>query len=298
MLGIDPTVLMIVLLLIGLGAAMVFIGQMKSRVDKIEAGLVRQSQLFSKFVADTAVMFSGGPQVQAGGPAPEALMTAREVASPTSVGQAGAQFTMENPRDRIPVPDREPSSSEEYESDDSDDDDEDSEADDLSSEGSETEVEEVNGEVEGIQSVDTLETVDLSEPVSTYEGPSDSAVKVVSLEPGEHSQAAISISQMYNLTMMGGPVQVADNEDVRVEELDASSLGEDEESLASVNVNEDDEGAADEEGEKDGDEDTAVMKKMKVADLRSLVVSMNLTTAADASRMKKPELVKLIEDNK
>jgi len=25
---------------------------------------------------------------------------------------------------------------------------------------------------------------------------------------------------------------------------------------------------------------------------------MNLTTAADASRMKKPELVKLIEDNK
>ena len=40
------------------------------------------------------------------------------------------------------------------------------------------------------------------------------------------------------------------------------------------------------------------MKKMKVADLRSLVVSMNLTTAADASRMKKPELVKLIEDNK
>ena len=45
-----------------------------------------------------------------------------------------------------------------------------------------------------------------------------------SFEPGEHSQAAISISQMYNLTMMGGPVQVADNEDVRVEELDASSL--------------------------------------------------------------------------
>ena len=300
MLGIDPTVLMIVLLLIGLGAAMVFIGQMKSRVDKLEAGLVRQGQLFSKFVADTAVMFSSGntapsgvasgglenTAVASGGAAPEALATAREVASPGPRASAGDQFTMENPRSRIPVPDQEQSSSEQYESTDSEDDESEGD-DDLSSEASE--------DLEVAEDLDSVETVDLSVPVDNT---TDTGVKVVSLEPSEPSQAALSISQMYNITMMGGPVPTEDDGEPRVEELDASSLGDEEESLGSVDGRDDDEAAEDDAGEKEGDEDTAVMKKMKVADLRSLVVSMNLSSVAEVAKLKKPELLKLIENNK
>jgi hypothetical protein len=299
MLGIDPTVLMIVLLLIGLGAAMVFIGQMKSRVDKLEAGLVRQGQLFSKFVADTAVMFSSGNPAQigvatdgqenavvaSGGAAPEALATAREVASPGSRASAGDQFTVENPRSRIPIPDQE-QSSEEYESSDSDDDVSEGD-DDLSSEASEA--------LEDAEDLDSVETVDLSGP---YGNSTDTGVKVVSLEPNEPSQAALSISQMYNITMMGGPVPTEDDGEPRVEELDASSLGDEEESLGSVDGKEDDEAAEEEAGEKEGDEDTAVMKKMKVAELRSLVVTMNLSSVAEVAKLKKPELLKLIEDSK
>ena len=300
MLGIDPTVLMIVLLLIGLGAAMVFIGQMKSRVDKLEAGLVRQSQLFSKFVADTAVMFSSGHPGQGGaapgslenadvvhgGAAPEALATAREVASPGPRASSGDQFTMENPRSRIPVPDDDQSSSEEYDSSDSDD--EVSEGDDdLSSEASEA--------AEGVEDLDSVETVDLS---VAYDNSTDAGVKVVSLEPSEPSQAALSISQMYNITMMGGPVPTEDDGEPRVQELDASSLGDEEESLGSVDGKDDDEAAEEDTGEKEGDDDTAVMKKMKVADLRSLVVSMNLSSAGEVAKLKKPELLKLIEDSK
>ena len=50
LLGIDPMVLMIVLLLIGLGASMVFIGQMKSRVDALGNGMKRQQQIMTSFI--------------------------------------------------------------------------------------------------------------------------------------------------------------------------------------------------------------------------------------------------------
>lgn len=299
MLGIDPTVLMIVLLLIGLGAAMVFIGQMKSRVDKLEAGLVRQSQLFSKFVADTAVMFSAGPPpVQGGGgngAAPEALMTARDVVSPATNGAASDQFGMENPRRRIPVPDEE--SDDASQSDESEGEESEGETsdDDLSSEGSESEDEEEVREAD----TDAITQVDLDVSINAYDNSTDSAVKIVSLEPGEPSEAAISISQMYNITMMGGPVPVNDDEaEVRVEELDTSTLDDDDASIGTVEGRDEDEGGADDNDEKDGDEDSAVMKKMKVADLRSLVVTMNISTAIEASKLKKPELLKLIEDHK
>jgi hypothetical protein len=65
-----------------------------------------------------------------------------------------------------------------------------------------------------------------------------------------------------------------------------------------VDGRDDDEAAEDDAGEKEGDEDTAVMKKMKVADLRSLVVSMNLSSVAEVAKLKKPELLKLIESSK
>jgi len=280
LLGIDPMVLMIVLLLIGLGASLVFIGQMKSRVDALENGMKRQQQIMTSFITDASRMIAAQGQGHMAGPDSAAMPQAMEAAR--------TQFSHEEPREKISVPDTDADS----ESGSS----EDGEESDLESTGSEDSDDESVGsdEADEPRVVELGPTQQRDEDVRVVEVeelealPVSEEVKVVSLSGGEQAEAEPKQLSVADLMSHYAEEQAQERSSQGDESTDLTSLGD---------LEDDDVEAAQVEG--DGTSEAGPgwsgnVKKMKVTQLRALAIERGLKSSEEVSGMKKQELVALL----
>jgi hypothetical protein len=281
LLGIDPMVLMIVLLLIGLGASMVFIGQMKSRVDALENGMKRQQQIMTSFITDASRMIAAQGQGHTAGPDSAAMPQAMEAAR--------TQFSHEEPREKISVPDTDADS----ESGSSDD----GEESDLESSGSEGSDDESVANDEGVEP----RVIELGSVPEHAHGDDVRVVEVEELEalPVQEEVRIVSLAGNEQVDAEPKQLSVADLMSHYAEEQaqERSSQGDESTDLTSL-------GDLDEDGETaqvedDGASETGPgwsgnVKKMKVTQLRALAIERGVKSSEEVGGLKKQELVALL----